>query len=162
MSDCRQNRLLFISTPEEELSSTSSWKGFDESRRQMSVKRRSWKWNQTPAAWSQTIWTDWADGWLSVSDLIICTVRLQTRRSTRPTHIHNKTRLKGMKLISRCIFCQDFCRPLMRPIALSYCRRQSVKNVTEKWTFLSKGFPLSPLTHQLDRWDTDMQIQKKE
>lgn len=56
-------------------------KVFDESHRQLSEeRRRCCRWNPTPAGWSRTIWTlgDWADGWWSVSDPIICTVHTHT------------------------------------------------------------------------------------
>lgn len=58
-------------------------KVFDESHRQLSEeRRRCCRWNPTPAGWSRTIWTlgDWADGWWSVSDPIICTVHTHTHR----------------------------------------------------------------------------------
>lgn len=56
-------------------------KVFDESHRQLSEeRRRCCRWNPTPAGWSRTIWTlgDWAEGWWSVSDPIICTVHTHT------------------------------------------------------------------------------------
>lgn len=77
---CREKPASLFSSPEKRTLSSCK-EGFDESHRQLSEeRRRCCRWNPTPAGWSRTIWTlgDWAEGWWSVSDPIICTVHTHT------------------------------------------------------------------------------------